>query len=286
MTEEWLAERFEANLPHMRQVAFRMLGSRADADDAVQEAWLKLSHTEAGDIENIGGWLTTIVARVSLDMLRTRRSRREELAVSLLPLSAAADPEGEAVLADSVGEALLLLLDTLTPQERLAFVLHDMFDMPFAEIAPIVGRTPAAARQLASRARRRVHGASLPDHDLKRRRQVVDAFLAASRAGDFQALLSLLDPEVTMRADATAVRMGAAAHLSGPAAVAGAFSGRALTAKAVTVDRVPGLVWAPAGRVRVVWRMAFTDDQISEVEMLAHPDTIAKLQLRWVSMDP
>jgi len=279
MTQDWLAERFEANLPHLRQVAFRMLGSQAEADDAVQEAWLKLSGTDAGDIENIGGWLTTVVARVSLDMLRKHRSRREEPAVKLLPIAAAADPEGEAVLADSVGEALLLVLDTLTPQERLAFVLHDMFDVPFAEIAPIVGRTPAAARQLASRARRRVRGASKPDADLKRRRQVVDAFLAASRAGDFQALLSLLDPEVTMRADATAVRMGAAAHLSGSAAVAGTFSGRALTAQAAMVDGLPGVVWAPGRRVRVVWRMTFTDARISEVEMLADPDTIAKLEL-------
>ena len=279
MTEDWLAERFEANLPHLRQVAFRMLGSQAEADDAVQEAWLKLSRTDAADVENIGGWLTTVVARVSLDLLRKRRSRREEPAVKLLPLPAPADPEGEAVLADSVGEALLLLLDTLTPQERLAFVLHDMFDMPFADIAPIVGRTPAAARQLASRARRRVRGASQPDADLKRRRHVVEAFLAASRAGDFQALLSLLDPEVSMRADAAAVRMGAAAQLSGSAAVADTFSGRALTAEAATIDGVPGVVWAPGKRVRVVWRMTFTGDRISAVEMLADPDTIAKLKL-------
>ena len=279
MSEDWLAKRFEANLPHMRRVAFRMLGSQAEADDAVQEAWLKLGRADASGIENINGWLTTVVARVSLDMLRKRRSRREEPSLKLLPLLADADPEGETLLADSVGEALLLLLDTLTPQERLAFVLHDMFDMPFAEIAPIVDRTPAAARQLASRARRRVRGSAPPDADIKRRRQVVDAFLAASRAGDFQALLALLDPEVSMRADAAAVHMGAAVQLSGPAAVAGTFSGRALTAEATTVDGVPGLVWSPGGRVRVVWRMAFAGHRITAIEMLADPDTIAGLEL-------
>ena len=215
----WLAERFEENRTHLRTVAYRMLGSRSEADDAVQEAWLRLSRSGTRGVENLGGWLTTVVARVCLDMLRSRKARREE------PLDApepdpigdqadGIDAEDEVLRAESVGLALLVVLETLAPVERVAFVLHDMFDLPFDEIAPIVGRTPAAARQLASRARRRVRGAApVPDPDRTRQGRVVDAFLAASCGGDFEALLAVLDPDVVLRADAAAVQMGAAAEV-------------------------------------------------------------------------
>src|SRR5438105_11489106 len=205
--QSWQTEQFERHRPHLQAVAYRMLGSVSEAEDAVQEAWLRLNRSDADGLANIGGWLTTVVGRVCLDMLRARRSRREDYAGSWLPepivtIDPDADPEQEALLADSVGLALLVVLETLTPAERLAFVLHDMFDVPFDELAPIVGRTPAATRQLASRARRRVRGlAPLPDPDIARQREVVDAFLAASRAGDFAALLSVLDPNVVFRVD-------------------------------------------------------------------------------------
>src|SRR4051794_17770768 len=204
---DWLAARFEEHRTHLRAVAYRMLGSLSEADDAVQEAWLRLSRSNAGDIENLGGWLTTVVARISLNMLRTRRSRREEplgmhLPEPILDRADGTDPEHEALLADSVGLALLVVLETLPPAERLAFVLHDMFAVPFDEIAAIVDRSPEAARQLASRARRRVRGErTMPDPDLGRQREVVDAFLAASREGDFDALVALLDPDVVLHQD-------------------------------------------------------------------------------------
>src|SRR5205809_934269 len=213
----WLAERFEANRPHLRAVAYRMLGSVAEADDAVQEAWLRFDRSDTSAVANLGGWLTTVVARVCLDMLRARKSRGEE---PLTPAGPAvdrqpsqSDPEEEVLLADSVGLALLVVLETLAPAERLAFVLHDMFDLSFEEIAPIVDRSPDAARQLASRARRRVQGAgTVPDADPTRQREMVDAFLAASRGGDFDALLALLDPDVVVRADPAAVLVGATAE--------------------------------------------------------------------------
>jgi RNA polymerase sigma factor (sigma-70 family) len=251
---EWLAERFEANRAHLRAVAYRMLGSLTEADDAVQEAWLRSTRADPGRIENVGGWLTTLVARASLDMLRTRRSRREESleAAGEGPVGHAedgVDPEREAVLADSVGVALLTVLETLGPAERLAFVLHDLSAVPFDEIAPIFGRSPAAARQLASRARRRVRGATMVgDPDIDRRRAIVDAFLAASRGGDFDALLSMLDPDVVIRADRGAVRIGALKEVRGATAVAETFSGRARFAQPAVVDAVPGAVWAPGGR--------------------------------------
>src|SRR5213079_2942567 len=213
---DWLAERFEERRTHVRAVAYRMLGSLSEADDAVQEAWLRLSRSDTSGVENMGGWLTTVVARICLDMLRSRTSRREEPLEASVPepitsREGGIDPEQEALLADSVGLALLVVLDTLDPAERLAFVLHDMFAVPFEEIAPIVGRSPVAARQLASRARRRVRGAE-PKPDLKRQRAVVDAFLAAARGGDFEGLLELLDPDVVSRADAAAAAMGADAE--------------------------------------------------------------------------
>src|ERR687889_1195556 len=219
----FLAEQFEANRTHMRAVAYRMLGSMSEADDAVQEAWLRLSRSDTSGIQNLGGWLTTVVGRVCLDMLRSRKSRREvppRLPEPIVSREDGIDPEQEALLADSVGLALLVVLETLTPAERLAFVLHDTFAVPFDEIAPIVGRSPAAARQLASRARRRVRGATpAPDADLGRQREVVDAFLAAARAGDFEALVELLDPDIVLRVDRGLLPAGASREIRGAQAV-------------------------------------------------------------------
>src|SRR5437588_645109 len=258
---DWLAGQFEANRTHLRAVAYRMLGSLSEADDAVQESWLHLSRSGTIGVDNVGGWLTTVVARVCLDMLRSRKSRREEPLGAHVPepfVSAedGIDPEHEALLADSVGPALLVVLETLAPAERLAFVLHDMFAVPFDEIAAIVGRSPAAARQLASRARRRVQGAGTedPPADRARQRAVVDAFLAASRGGDFDALLALLDPDVVLRADQAAVRSGGIAEeVRGAAAVAETFAGRARAAQPALVDGAVGLAWAPGGHPKAVF---------------------------------
>ncbi|HKE52267.1 MAG TPA: sigma-70 family RNA polymerase sigma factor [Actinomycetes bacterium] len=284
MTEsDWLAERFEAHRTHLTAVAFRMLGSLSEADDAVQEAWLRFSRADSSDVENLGGWLTTIVARVSLDLLRSRRSRREEPHGSDLPKPAfgrddGTDPEQEAVLADSVGLAMLVVLDTLTPAERLSFVLHDMFAVPFDEIAPIVGRSPGAARQLASRARRRVQGADTTSEvDVRRQREVVDAFLTASRGGNFAALLALLDPDVVVRSDEAAVLVGAAAEVRGATAVAETFVGRARAAKPALIDGAPGAVWAPGGEPRVVFAFTVAAGKIVGIEMLADPDRLREL---------
>lgn len=286
-----LAERFEENRAHLRAVAYRMLGSLHEADDAVQEAWLRLSRSGTSDLENLGGWLTTVVARVCLDMLRSRKSRREEPLDTHLPgpiedREDGSDPEYEAVLADSVGLALLVVLQTLAPAERLAFVLHDMFAMPFDEIATIVGRSPTAARQLASRARRRVQGtAPLPDADLARQRKVVDAFLAAARGGGFDALLALLDPDVVLRADRAAVEVGAQEEVRGASAVANAFSGRAQVARPALVDGVAGLVWAPGGQPRVVFDFTVVDGKIIEIEMIADPARFEQLNLTILDKD-
>ena len=283
--QEWLAQGFEANRAHLRAVAYRMLGSPSEADDAVQEAWLRLSRSDTGGIENLGGWLTTVVARVCLNMLSARSSRREEPLGVHLPDPAGGpedgiDPEQEALLADSVGPALLVVLDALTPAERLAFVLHDLFAVPFDEIAAILGRSPAATRQLASRARRRVQG-SAPDPAADRRRQraVVDAFLAASRGGDFEALVALLDPDVVLRADPAAVQAGAAGELRGAQAVAGTFSGRARFARPALVDGAAGAVWAPGGRPRVVFGFTIAGGRIVEIEVLADPERLRQLDL-------
>src|ERR1700694_343395 len=282
---DWLAEQFEENRTHLRTVAYRMLGSSSDADDAVQEAWLRLSRSGASDVKNLGGWLTTIVARVCLDMLRSRKSRREESFDAQVPEPAMSrengtDPEHQALLADSVGLALLVVLETLGPAERVAFVLHDLFGMPFEEIAPIVGRSPAAARQLASRARRRVQGGgSVPDADLTRRREVVDAFLAASRGGDFGALLALLDPDVVLRADTAAVQMGAAREVRGADQVAETFSGRARAAQPALVNGAPGLVWVQHGRPRTVFDFTIAGGKIVAIKLLADPDRLRQLDL-------
>ncbi len=310
MTEhDWLAERFEENRPHLRAVAYRMLGSASEADDAVQETWLRLSRAGAGGVENLSGWLTTIVARVSLNMMRSRTLRREEpmdAPVTGQPVTAPADgtdPEHEAVLADSVGLALLVVLDTLTPAERLAFVLHDMFAVPFEEIAPIVERSPVATRQLASRARRRVQegrvqeaGSGDPDAErqpgeISRRRDVVNAFLAASREGDFDALLTMLDPDIVLRADAAAAqmgaesadaaaaRMGADSQVTGASAVAGFFSGRAAAVRPALIDGTPGAVWTVRGEPRVVFAFTITGGTITAIELIADPEHIARLEV-------
>jgi len=282
---DWLAERFETHRTRLRAVAYRMLGSATEADDAVQEAWLRLSRADAGEIENLGGWLTTVVARVCLNLLQSRKSRREEPLEAHLPEETATgqdgpDPEQQALLADSVGLALLVVLDTLAPAERLAFVLHDMFDVPFEEIAPIVGRSPAAARQLASRARRRVRGAeAAPDADLARQRALVDAFLAAARGGDFQALLAMLDPDVVLRSDQAAVQVGASGELHGAAAVADTFAGRARAARPALIDGAAGLVWAPGGVPRVVFGFTITDGRIVAIDVVADPERLSRLQV-------
>jgi RNA polymerase sigma factor (sigma-70 family) len=280
---DWLVDRFEANRAHLRAVAYRMLGSRVEADDAVQEAWLRLSRSDTSEIENLGGWLTTVVARVALDMLRSRASQREDSGSADLAdniESTARDPEDEALLVDTVGSALLVVLDTLTPSERLAFVLHDIFAVPFDEIGPIVGRSSNAAKQLASRARHKVQGTHpAPDADPARQREVVDAFLAATRGGDFDALLSLLDPDVLLQADSAAVRMGSPAEVRGAMAVAGTFSGRALAARPALIDGVVGVVWAVGGRPKVVWDLTISDGRIVHIDMLAAPDSLDDLDV-------
>jgi RNA polymerase sigma factor (sigma-70 family) len=282
--KNFLAEKFEANRARLRAVAYRMLGSTAEVDDAVQETWLRLSRTDPATVENLGGWLTTVVARVCLDMLRSRKSRREEPMGPHVPEPATSDEhERNADMADSVGAALLVVLETLAPAERLAFVLHDMFAVPFEEIAPIVGRTPAAARQLASRARRRVQGASpASPAGLARRREVVAAFLDASRSGNLDALVALLDPDVVLRADQAAVRTGAEPEVAGAAAVAATFDGRARAARPVLVDGSPGAVWAVGGTPRVVIAFTIDDGVITGIELVADPDRIGAMELAQV----
>ncbi len=281
-----LAERFEANRAHLKAVAFRMLGSSGEADDAVQEAWLRLGRSNADGIENLGGWLTTAVAWVCLDMLRSRTSRREDVMGDELhdTLSAgiggASDPEHQAVMADSVGLALLVVLETLAPAERLAFVLHDLFTVPFDEIAPIVGRSSEATRQLASRARRRVQGAPADAvADRARHREIVDAFLAASRGGDFAGLVALLDPQAVVRADAAAIAVGAAADVRGALAVAETFSGRAKGARPASIGGEPGAVWAPDGKPRIAFAFTIADALITAIDLLADPERLAEVQL-------
>jgi RNA polymerase sigma-70 factor (ECF subfamily) len=290
--KQWLAERFEEDRPRLRRIAYRMLGSLSEADDAVQDAWIRLDRADGRGIENLRGWLTTVIARVCMDMLRSRTSRREDLFGVHAPDPLASrtdglDPEQEAVLADSIGPALLVVLDTLTPAERLAFVLHDMFAVPFEEIAVIVGRSPAAARQLASRARRRVHGADpAHDHDLGRQRTVVDAFLAASREGDFEALLAVLDPDVVMRADRAAVEAGASRELRGASAVAMTFAGRARFARPAIVDGSVGAVWATGGRPRVVFDFTIRGGRIAAIELVADAEHIRQLDLVPLDLGP
>lgn len=284
--EKFLAEQFKANRCHLKSVAYRMLGSMIEAEDAVQETWLRLARAETSDIRNMGGWLTTVISRVALDMLRARKSRREDpLGPGVAePTVSQADPGGfehEAMMADSVGLAMLVVLQQLTPAERIAFVLHDMFDLPFDDIAPIVDRTPEAARQLASRARRRVQGKPSPDEaELASNRSIVAAFLNASRTGDLRGLLAVLDPNVVMRADVAAMNLGAISpDIRGADAVAQAFSGRARNARVGLIDGAIGVIIAPEGRLRLVLQVVIRDGRIAEISSVADKDTLAGMEM-------
>lgn len=276
---EYLAKRFEENRPRLRRVAYRILGSLDDADDAVQEAWLRLRNNDS-EAANLEGWLTTVTARICMDMLRSRRSKREEPLELEIPdfiVSRDSTPEDEVVMADSVGLALIVLLESLAPAERLAFVLHDMFALPFDEIAPIVGRSPEAARQLASRARRRVQGTELPSADLAQQRKVVDAFVAAARGGDLQALLAVLDPDVVLRAD----REPALRGIRGAALVAqqaAAFSKVVQRFEQVTVNGAPGIVsWVPNGKPMSIMGFVVVNDKITEMYVIADAERVEQL---------
>ncbi len=287
--ETWLAGKFEENRGHLRAVAYRMLGSLNDADDAVQEAWLRLHRSDANTIENFGGWLTTVVARICLDMLRSRTARKEDsldpqIAEPAVDRQERPDPEQETLLADSVGAALLIVLDRLDPAERLAFVLHDMFAMSFDEIALIVGRSPVAARQLASRARRRVQGApAVPAASLIEQRRVVDAFLAALRVGDFEGLITVLDPDVIVRIDEGAAQPGAAKVIQGSrkwAKGAIAFSRQLTgTVEAMLIDGEVGLVWAPQGKLSRVVRFSIANGRVSAVEIVGDEQRLREFEL-------
>ena len=312
MSEQaWLAERFQEHAPHLRAVAYRMLASASQAEDALQEAWLRASRAGTADVTNLGGWLTTVVARVCLDELRSRKARREadaqpEGLERIAGVQSGTQPEQEAILADSVGLAMLVVLETLAPAERVAFVLHDMFDVPFTDIAEIVGRTPDAARQLASRARRRVRGrAAESDPRHARQRTIIAAFLAASREGNFDALLALLDPDAVVRADNGAMQMGAhdyfvaaasarrpnampsphitdadmAELIRGAAEVAKSFAGRAQAAQPALIAGVPGLVWVQGGTPRVAFRFTFENDKIAGIDLVADPDKLSLVEI-------
>jgi RNA polymerase sigma factor (sigma-70 family) len=285
--KKFLADKFEANRAHLRAVAYRMLGSTAEVDDAVQETWLRLSRADTGAVKNLGGWLTTVVARVCLDMLRSRKSRREDPMGPDVPEPVANDEhERDTEMADSVGAALLVVLETLAPAERLAFVLHDMFAVPFEEIAPIVGRTPAAARQLASRARRRVQGTPpTQDADFSRQKKIVDAFLAASRGGDFEGLLAVLDPDVVVRADHAAQRLGSLPEIRGAAAVAETFKGRATAARPALVDGGLALAIILGGQLRIVVRLTIHGERISAIEAVADPEQIGTFDVELLGPD-
>lgn len=286
--QEWLAERFEEHRTRLRAVAYRMLGSLSEADDAVQDAWLRLSRANTSDVENLGGWLTTVVAHVSLNMLRLRQSRREQPLGPYVPepivdRADGTNPEHEALLADSVGLALLVVLETLTPAERLAFVLHDMFAVPFDEIAPIVERSPQAARQLASRARRRVRGtAPIPDADLTTQREVVDAFLAAARDGDFDALVAALDSDVVLRADRGAVPAGTSTEVRGAAAVASqalTYSRLGLPVRPALINGAAGAVTLRDGAPFAISGFTIRNRKIVAIDILADPVRLRQLDL-------
>jgi RNA polymerase sigma-70 factor, ECF subfamily len=287
--QTWQTEQFERHRGHLHAVAYRMLGSLSEADDAVQEAWLRLNRSDTDAVENLGGWLTTVVGRVCLDILRTRRSRREDYVGTWLPepivtADQAAGPEDEALMADSVGLALLVVLETLSPAERLAFVLHDTFGVPFDEIAPIVGRTPAAARQLASRARRRVRGAApVPDRDLTRQREVVDAFLAAARGGDFDALVAVLDPDVVFRADGGGAGRGVLPATQGAEAVAQRVLTRGVSfaplGRPALVNGAAGAVVEVGGVVRAVAGFTVVDGRIVEIDLMLDPEKLQRVSI-------
>lgn len=301
VTDDWLTERFESERSRLQALAYRMLGSRVDAEDAVQEAWLRLNRADTSDVANLSGWLTTVISRIALDHLRSRGGRRDrpsDLDDSEKGIKSEEEvgPEEEAVLAESVGLAMLVVLDTLDPAERVAFVLHDMFAISFDEIASILGRSPAASRQLASRARRRVQGADVPTGPAARHREIVDAFLAASRRGDFVALLSLLSPQVALRADAVAIAMAASrrdqgapaleTQVRGARAVAETFAGRAATARLAMVEGTFGAAWAPGGSPRAVFRFVTEEGRITDIEIVADPESIQRLRVALLPREP
>jgi RNA polymerase sigma factor (sigma-70 family) len=283
VTNDWLAESFEEHRSRLRAVALRILGSPSDADDAVQEAWLRFSRSDTSGVDNLGSWLTTVVSRVCLSMLQARKSRPQPATDPDPPEpiadSAESDPEYQALLADSVGLALMVVLDTLTPPERVAFVLHDVFGIPFDQIAPIVDRSPTATRQLASRARARVRQQDeSPETNRRRQAALVEAFLAAARNGDFDALLAVLDPDVVLRADEHAAELGAARETRGREAVA-AFSRFARGGRRALLDGAAALAWMPGGRLRVVWDFATSGDRITAIDLIADPERLRQLDL-------
>src|SRR5580658_2810102 len=292
VTDPSLSTRFEEDRPRLRAVAYRMLGSATEADDAVQETWLRLTRAEASPVDNLGGWLTTVVTHVCLDMLRARKTREQAvpaIAGGAVAASGPTDPEREVLLADAVGSAMMVVLDTLSPAERVAFVLHDLFAFSFEDIGAIVGRSPLATRQLASRARRRVQGAGEKEEDLPSQREVAQAFMAASRDGNLEAVLAVLDPDVVLRVDAVGVKAAAAnaakgaprlvPELHGAADVARVFLGSAQAARPVLVDGTPGAAWAPGGRPRAVWTFKVEQGRIVEVQFIADPKTMARLEV-------
>ncbi|HEV2528108.1 MAG TPA: sigma-70 family RNA polymerase sigma factor [Thermomicrobiales bacterium] len=281
---QWLTERFERDRDHLRAVAYRLLGSRAEAEDAVQETWLRLDRTDTTGVDNLTGWLTTVVGRVSLDMLRSRTVRREQSAdqpgADVLADTREPGPEHQVEMADTIGAALLVVLNALSPAERLAFVLHDLFGVPFDEIAVIIDRTPDASRQLASRARRKVRGGGQTGQpDTVQQREIVNAFLRASRAGDFDALLEILDPDIAVRADATAVAYGAEPELHGATAVLRTFLGRAAAARLAFVDGVPQAAWVAGTELRAIISFTVADDRISAIELICDRDRLDQLDV-------
>ena len=292
MTDPSLSTRFEENRPRLRAVAYRMLGSASEAEDAVQETWLRLTQADADAVDNLGGWLTTVITHMCLDMLRARKTREHaapEATEGGVAASEPTDPEREVLLADAVGSAMMIVLDTLSPAERVAFVLHDLFAFSFEDIGAIVGRSAVATRQLASRARRRVQGAGEREEELPSQREIAQAFMAASRDGDLDAVLAVLDPDVVLRVDAVGVKAATAnaakgaprlvPELHGAADVARVFLGSAQAARPVLVDGAPGAAWAPSGRPRAVWTFKVEQGRIVEVQFIADPKTIARLEV-------
>jgi RNA polymerase sigma factor (sigma-70 family) len=285
--QDWLARQFDDSRKHLKAVAYRILGSASEADDAIQETWLKLSGQDAGRVENLGGWLTTVLARVCFDMLRARR--RTQGTPTETVARTEQSPEDDIALADATGLALLVVLDTLTAAERVAFVLHDMFDLSFEEIAIIISRTPVATRQLATRARQRLRNVAAPTADLSRQRELVEAFLAASREGDFARLMAVLSPDALLRADSLAVRIAAArqgqgapvlpSEMRGAAQVAGTFKGRAAAALPAIIDGNAGAVWISGGQVRSAFVFTIEEDKIASIEILMEPERLALLEV-------
>lgn len=278
----WLANRFEEHRPHMRAVAYRILGSASDAEDAVQDTWLRVTRSDTDSVDNLGGWLTTVVSRIALDKLRARHRRQESTAGVQPPDVVAADPnpEDDAVVGDAVGMAMMVVLDRLQPAERVAFVLHDTFGISFADVGNVLGRSANASKQLASRARKKVRGSDPVDRDPHKERRIVDAFLKAAQNGDLVGLLAVLDPEVVLQSDPAAVDMGSPGDVRGAPDVAALFDGRALGASTVAIDGLPGVAWIVAGEPKVVWDLTIIEDHITHIDMLADPDHLAELELQ------